>query len=96
MRYRLALSYLKRHKFDHGDMRNFRLGGLVSVYGLSFAIEKFLLAIGSPLSDAWWTAIYGVMAVASLWFWLEDAILDLWEEHTFEDEVLEGKGQTND
>ncbi|AKE44833.1 hypothetical protein AU106_gp202 [Sinorhizobium phage phiM9] len=91
MRYKLAFNYFKRHKFNHGDIRNFRLGGIVSVYGLSFAAEKFLLAIGSPLSDFWWTVIYGVFAAASLWFWLEDAILDLWEENTFEDEVLEGK-----
>lgn len=92
MRYKLAWNYLKRHKFDHGDIRNFRLGGIVSLYGIAFAAEKTLLVMGSPLSDFWWMVIYGFFALASLWFWLEDSILDLWEEHTFEDEVLEGKG----
>lgn len=86
MKFRLALRYLKRHKFDHDDIRNFRLGGIVSLYGISFAVEKFFLAIGDPVSDFWWMVIYGLLALLSCWFWLEDAILDLWEDHTDEDE----------
>lgn len=87
-KYLLAWRYFCRHSFSKNDKRNLRLGGIVSVYGLSFAVEKLLLGIGYPLADIWWFCIYGAFGLLSTWWWVEDALLDLWEEHTNEDDVL--------
>ena len=86
--YRFAWRYFKQHQFSQDDRRNMRLGGIVSAYGLSFAIEKLLLGIGNPIPDIWWFVIYGSFALLSTFWWLEDSILDLWERHTTEDDDL--------
>jgi hypothetical protein len=41
IRYKKALAYVKRHKFTSDEKRNFRLGGVVSAYGISFAVEFY-------------------------------------------------------
>lgn len=88
--FKKACKYIRQHKFTRDERRNLRLGGVVSIYGISFAVEKGLLAAGTPISDFWWCVIYGVFAlVATLW-WAEDAILDIWENHTTEDDELYG------
>lgn len=81
-RYVIALQYLSRHKYDHGDIRNLRLGAIVSLYGIAFAVEKVVI------HDWLWAIVYGIFAFVSTIFWIEDAILDLWEDHTNEDKLL--------
>lgn len=88
-----AWRYFKAHKFSHDEKRNLRLGAIVSVYGITFAVEKFLLHLGTPLSDGWWAVIYGTCALVSTLWWFEDAILDLWENYTTEDDELYQKDQ---
>lgn len=83
-----AWRYFRKHKYSKDDIRNLRLGGVVALYGMSFAVEKGLLALGTPLSDLWWFLIYGCFALVSTFWWLEDAILDIWEKHTTEDDEL--------
>lgn len=87
-KYILAWRFLRRHKMNHDERRNIRLGGVVSVYGISFSIEKLLLWAGTPLSDGWWCIIYGCLAIICTAWWLEDIVLDMWEHHTTEDEIL--------
>lgn len=83
-----AWNYFLRHKFSQDDLRNLRLGGIVSIYGISFALEKGLNTFGMPQSDLCWFLVYGVLALLSTYWWFEDAILDLWEKHTTEDDEL--------
>ena len=83
-----AWCYFKTHKLSHDDRRNLRLGGIVSLYGISFAVEKGLNFVGMPLSDMWWFLIYGGFALVSAYWWVEDSILDIWERHTTEDDEL--------
>jgi len=87
-RYKMAFSYFRRHKFTQNDRRNFRLGGVVSAYGISFAIEKFFLGYMTPLSDKVWFWVYGLFAVICTFWWLEDFLLDIWEENTTEDDEI--------
>lgn len=91
--YKRAWRYFRTHSFSHDEKRNLRLGGIVSIYGISFAVEKFLLHNGNPLSDGWWAVIYGTFALISTYWWFEDAIFDLWETHTTEDDELYAKRQ---
>lgn len=87
-KYKRAWAYFKRHTLNHDERRNKRLGAVVSLYGVSFAVEKLLLGLGTPLSDMWWFGIYGSFALISTFWWVEDFILDLWEVHTTEDDEL--------
>jgi hypothetical protein len=86
VRYKKALAYFKRHKMTPDEKRNFRLGGIVSAYGISFAVEKFFLGYRTPYSDKVWCWVYGIFAAISLFWWLEDFIMDLWEQYTEEDD----------
>jgi hypothetical protein len=88
IRYKKALAYFKRHKFSPDEKRNFRLGGVVSAYGISFAVEKYFLAYRTPFSDKVWFWVYIIFALFSLFWWLEDFIMDLWEQYTTEDDEL--------
>lgn len=88
-RLKYACAYLKRHKFNHNDKRNLRLGGVVSAYGISFALEKLFIVLSFPLPDIIWLTFYGLFAILSTIWWVEDALLDLWEENTTEDEQLD-------
>ncbi len=90
-KYTLAWRYFCRHKFRNDDKRNLRLGGVVSVYGISFAVEKLLLTIGYPLSDRCWFVIYGILALLCTWWWIEDSLLDMWEQNTTEDDEIYGE-----
>lgn len=81
MTFRKAAAFCWNHKLTADEKRNFRLGGLLSLYGTSFAVEKFLLAIGSPLSDTWWCVIYGACALLATVWWLEDYVMDVWESY---------------
>lgn len=83
-----AWCYFRRHKFSQDDKRNLRLGGIVSLYGISFAVEKGLNTFGMPQSDLFWFVVYGIFALISTFWWFEDAVLDLWEKHTTEDDEL--------
>ena len=89
IRLRLALRYFLRHKMTRDDKRNFRLGGIVSLYGISFAVEKMLIVLGKPLSDEVWFLTYLGLSLLSVWLWFEDSVLDLWEKHTEEDDELD-------
>jgi hypothetical protein len=93
--YKKAWCYFKTHKFTPDDARNLRLGAIVSMYGISFAVEKFLLMIGSPLPDSWWFLIYGFFAVLATYWWFEDAVFDLWEKYTTEDDELYARQQSD-
>ena len=88
MRYKKAFAYFKRHKFSHDEKRNFRLGGVVSAYGISFAVEKYFLAYRTPYPDEVWFWVYIIFALVSLFWWLEDFVMDLWEQYTTEDDEL--------
>ena len=83
-----AWCYFRQHQFTPDDRRNLRLGGIVSLYGISFAVEKGLNNLGLPLSDLCWFFIYGSFALLSTYWWAEDSILDLWEKYTTEDDEL--------
>jgi len=83
-----AWSYFLQHRFSHDDRRNLRLGGIVSLYGISFAVEKGLNAFGMPQTDMCWFIVYGAFALLSSYWWFEDVVLDLWEKNTTEDEEL--------
>ena len=87
-KYKRAWRYFRAHKFTPDEKRNLRLGLIVSLYGITFAVEKLLLHLGTPLSDGWWAVIYGTCALFSTVWWFEDAILDLWEQYTTEDDIL--------
>jgi hypothetical protein len=93
VRYKKALAYFKRHKFSPDEKRNFRLGGVVSAYGLSFALEKAMLANGTPWADSTWFIIYGVFAVIATYWWVEDFMFDLWEQYTEEDDEFYNPGE---
>jgi hypothetical protein len=83
-----AWCYFRRHQFSPDEKRNLRLGGIVSLYGISFAVEKGLNTFGMPQSDLCWFVVYGLFAVVSTYWWFEDVVLDLWEKHTTEDDEL--------
>lgn len=89
-KYLLAYRFFRRHSLSQDEKRNLRLGGVVSIYGISFAVEKLCIVIGHPLADFWWFVIYGTLALISLIWWIEDIILDMWEHHTTEDDELYG------
>jgi hypothetical protein len=88
MKYKLAWRYFWTHKFDPDDKRNLRLGGVVSAYGISFAMEKLFLAMAYPLPDLVWFIVYGLFALLATFWWLEDILLDFWEENTTEDDEI--------
>ena len=88
IRYKKALAHFKRHKFSSDEKRNFRLGGVVSAYGISFAVEKYFLAYRTPYPDEVWFWVYIIFALVSLFWWLEDFVMDLWEQYTTEDDEL--------
>jgi hypothetical protein len=92
-KYKRAWRYCKNHKFTHDEKRNMRLGALVSVYGISFAVEKYFLGFDTPVSDKVWCIVYGVFAVLATYWWFEDAVLDLWEKYTTEDDEMYAKEQ---
>ncbi|MES2387179.1 MAG: hypothetical protein V4543_04190 [Bacteroidota bacterium] len=90
-----AWNYFKNHKFTHDDKRNIRLGAIVSLYGVSFSIEKLMSYLNRDLSDGWWFIIYGVFALLSCFWWVEDALLDIYEANDAKDNYLKAKGQNN-
>lgn len=92
MKYRLALRFILRHKFTRDEKRNIRLGLVVSIYGFLFALEKAFIVFWHPLSDGFWFVTYGICALLSFVWWLEDSIFDAWEHHTTEDDELYGHG----
>jgi len=70
---------LRGKRLTADDKRNLRLGGIVSVYGVMFAVEKALIVFGVPQPDWEWMWIYGMLAMIATYWWIDDYLRDLWE-----------------
>lgn len=76
-----AFHFIMKMGLTADDKRNLRLGGIVSVYGISFAIEKWFIVIGRAQPDWEWLLIYGGLAILCTYWWIDDFIRDLWERY---------------
>lgn len=77
-----VVAFLRSYTFTPDDKRNFRLGLIMSVYGMAFAAEKAFIVFYEPVSDTAWLIVYGALASLATYWWLEDFIMDLWEKAT--------------